>query len=106
MVVVNINLKKKQTKKTYPNKHINHVRNKARVDDLLNLGVLPCCDVGQSPGCLLLHVGFFVAQQLGEHIQGASIQHGLSLLICTCHNVADSTQGRGLEKRCKRLFYN
>lgn len=92
--------------KTYPHKHIDHVRNKACVDDLLDLGVLPCCDVGQSPGRLLLNVGFFVAQQLGEHVQGPGIQHGLSLLICTCHNVAEGTQRRGLKKGRERSIYN
>lgn len=70
--------------------------NKACVDNLLDLRVLPCSDVGQSPGRLLLDVGFFVAQQLGEHVQGPGIQHCLSLLICTSHNVADGTQRRGL----------
>lgn len=48
---------------TYPHKQIHHVWNEACIDDLLDLSVLPCCDVGQSPGCLLLNVGLFVAQQ-------------------------------------------
>lgn len=53
--------------KTYPCKCFHQVWNKARVDDLLDLGVPSCSDVGQSPRCLFLDVGFFVTQQSGEH---------------------------------------
>lgn len=46
----------------YLHEHVDHVGNEACVDDFLDLGVLPRRDVGQSPGCLLLDVGLFVAQ--------------------------------------------
>lgn len=77
---------------TYPHKHINQVGNEACIDDFLDLGVPSCGDVGQSPGCLLLNVGFVVAKQLGEHGQSPRIKYCLSLLICTSYNVADGTQ--------------
>lgn len=92
-----------QGRGAYPHKHVNQVRNKACVDDLLDLGVLPCCDVGQSPCCLLLNIGFFVAQQLGKHGQGPRIQHSLSLLISTGHYVSNGTQCRGLKKGRRQL---
>lgn len=92
-----------QVRGAYPHKHVNQVRNKACVDDLLDLGVLPCCDVGQSPCCLLLNIGFFVAQQLRKHGQSLSIQHSLSLLISTGHYVSNGTQCRGLKNGRKQL---
>lgn len=60
----------------------------ACIDDLLDLGVLPCSDIGQGPGSLFLDIGLVVAQQAWEHGQSTCIQHKLSLLICPGHYVA------------------
>lgn len=92
--------------KTYPQECFNHVGNYSCIDDFLDLGVSACSDVGQSPSCLLLNIGFFVAQQTGEHGQNAGIQYGLSLLICPGDDVADGAQCRGLKEAWERLFYN
>lgn len=92
--------RKHNQRRTYLHQCVDQVRYEACVDDLLDLAVFPCCDVGQSPGGLLLNVGLLVAQEPGEHGQGPGIQHRLGLLICASHNVADGTQrwrlrGRG-----------
>lgn len=72
--------------------------NNARINDFLDLGISPRRDVGQGPRGLLLDVGFFVAQQRHEHLQGVRVEDSLSLLVRPGHNVSDGTQRRSLGK--------
>lgn len=83
---------------THLHQCLDQVRNETRVDDLLDLGVPPCGDVGQSPRCLLLDVGLFVAQQSGEHGQSPRVQDGLSLLVRPGDDVADGAKRRSLKE--------
>lgn len=73
--------------------------NNAGINDFLDLGISPRRDVGQGPRGLLLDVGFFVAQQRHEHLQGFSVEDSLSLLVRPGHDVSDGTQRRSLGKR-------
>lgn len=72
--------------------------NNAGINDFLDLGISPRRDVGQGPRGLLLDVGFFVAQQRHEHLQGVRVEDSLSLLVRPGHNVSDGTQRRSLGK--------
>ena len=45
-----------------------------------------------------------MAQQPGEHGQGAGVQHRLRLLVGTGHDVADGAQGRGLRERVEGVI--
>lgn len=62
-------------------------RHQACIDNFLDLAVLASSDVGHSPGCFFLDVGFVVAKQAGHHCQSTCVQHILGLLICPGHNV-------------------
>ena len=71
----------------------------ASVQYCLDLHGLSSSDVGNGPGSLLLDVGLWVCEQGREVGQGTVVQHHLGLLVVPCHNVADGSQSRGLERK-------
>lgn len=67
-------------------------------DELLNLLAGSGGDVGQRPGCLLLHAGLGVPHQWGQDLQDPGIHGHLGLQVRAAHHVPDGAQRRGLEK--------
>ncbi len=56
-------------------------------------------DVRDGPRYLLLDVGFGMAEERGEKIQGLIVQDHLSLMVTAGDNVANSTQSWSLGGR-------